>query len=175
VLRGRTTLRTGDGSRELAEGEAVHFPRGPGGAHGLANETDEPVRVLMASSRQRSSSIPTSSSSPPSANGLADRRPALANPRCRVARLLTQSFSRCRGTVRLRRAGPHAQVCRTHSSMQDLTPISLHLVPCRWLAGLKMANWPKGLLSKCLSAYKLSEPQRLAVDQSSKGGRSCEH
>jgi uncharacterized cupin superfamily protein len=49
VLRGRPTLRTGDGSRELAEGEAVHFPRGPDGAHGLANETDEPVRVLMAS------------------------------------------------------------------------------------------------------------------------------
>ena len=49
MLRGRPTLRTGDGSRELAEGEAVHFPRGPDGAHGLANETDEPVRVLMAS------------------------------------------------------------------------------------------------------------------------------
>ena len=29
VLRGRPTLRTGDGSRELAEGDAVHFPRGP--------------------------------------------------------------------------------------------------------------------------------------------------
>jgi mannose-6-phosphate isomerase-like protein (cupin superfamily) len=29
VLRGRPTLRTGDGSRELAEGEAVHVPRGP--------------------------------------------------------------------------------------------------------------------------------------------------
>jgi uncharacterized cupin superfamily protein len=27
----------------------VHFPRGPGGAHGLANETDEPVRVVMTS------------------------------------------------------------------------------------------------------------------------------
>jgi quercetin dioxygenase-like cupin family protein len=27
VLRGRPTLRTGEGSRELAEGEAVHFPR----------------------------------------------------------------------------------------------------------------------------------------------------
>jgi uncharacterized cupin superfamily protein len=49
VLRGRPTPRTGEGSRELVEGEAVHFPRGPDGAHGLANETDEPVRVLMAS------------------------------------------------------------------------------------------------------------------------------
>jgi uncharacterized cupin superfamily protein len=36
----------------------VHFPRGPDGAHGLANETEEPVRVLMAStsSRRRSRS-----------------------------------------------------------------------------------------------------------------------
>jgi uncharacterized cupin superfamily protein len=41
VLRGRPTVRTGDGSRQLAEAEAVHFPRGPDGAHGLANETDE--------------------------------------------------------------------------------------------------------------------------------------
>ena len=49
VLRGRPTLRTGDGSRELAEADAVHFPRGPDGAHGLASETDEPVRLLMAS------------------------------------------------------------------------------------------------------------------------------
>jgi hypothetical protein len=30
----RATLRTGDGSRELAEGDAVHFPRGADGAHG---------------------------------------------------------------------------------------------------------------------------------------------
>jgi uncharacterized cupin superfamily protein len=51
VLRGRPTLRTGGGSRELAEGDAVHFPRGPDGAHGLANETDESVRVLMVSTR----------------------------------------------------------------------------------------------------------------------------
>jgi uncharacterized cupin superfamily protein len=49
VLRGRPTLRTDEGTRELAEGEAVHFPRGPKGAHGLTNETDEPARVLMAS------------------------------------------------------------------------------------------------------------------------------
>jgi uncharacterized cupin superfamily protein len=49
VLRGRPTLRTGYGSRQLAEGEAVHFPRGPEGVHGLSNETDEPVRYLMAS------------------------------------------------------------------------------------------------------------------------------
>jgi len=49
VLRGRPTLRTGDGSRELTEGDVVHFPVGPVGAHGLSNETTEPVRYVMAS------------------------------------------------------------------------------------------------------------------------------
>ena len=49
VLRGRPTLRTGEGSRQLQEGEAVHFPVGPDGAHGLSNETDEPARYLMVS------------------------------------------------------------------------------------------------------------------------------
>ena len=49
VLRGHPTLRTGEGTRQLDEGEAFHFPTGPDGAHGLSNETDEPVRFLMAS------------------------------------------------------------------------------------------------------------------------------
>jgi uncharacterized cupin superfamily protein len=49
VLRGRPTLRTAEGARELAEGEAVHFPVGPDGAHALSNRTEEPVRYLMAS------------------------------------------------------------------------------------------------------------------------------
>ena len=49
VLRGRPTLRTGSGTRELEEGEAVHFPTGPEGAHGVSNETSEPVRYLVAS------------------------------------------------------------------------------------------------------------------------------
>ncbi|TMK61606.1 MAG: cupin domain-containing protein [Actinobacteria bacterium] len=49
VLRGRPTLRTPSGERQLDEGEAVYFPPGPDGTHGLKNETDEPVRVLMAS------------------------------------------------------------------------------------------------------------------------------
>jgi uncharacterized cupin superfamily protein len=51
VLRGRPTLRTPDGDRQLDEGESVHFPVGPGGAHGLRNDTDDPVRYLMASTR----------------------------------------------------------------------------------------------------------------------------
>ena len=51
VLRGRPTLRTPDGERQLAEGEVVHFPVGPDGAHGLRNDTDEPVRFVVAGIR----------------------------------------------------------------------------------------------------------------------------
>jgi uncharacterized cupin superfamily protein len=49
VLRGRPTLRTSQGERELAEGEAVHFAAGPEGAHQLSNRTDAPVRYLFIS------------------------------------------------------------------------------------------------------------------------------
>ena len=49
VLRGTPTLRTPAGERRLEEGESVHFPLGPDGAHAMKNETDAPVRVLMAS------------------------------------------------------------------------------------------------------------------------------
>ena len=49
VLRGRPTLRTAESSRQLDEGAVVHFAVGPDGAHGLSNETEEPVRYLMVS------------------------------------------------------------------------------------------------------------------------------
>ncbi len=51
VLRGRPTLRTPDGERVLAEGEAIHFPTGPDGAHAVRNDTDEPVRFIVAGTR----------------------------------------------------------------------------------------------------------------------------
>jgi len=51
VLRGRPTLRTAEGERQLAEGEAIHFTTGPEGAHGLRNDTDEPVRFVIAGVR----------------------------------------------------------------------------------------------------------------------------
>ena len=51
VLRGRPTLRTLDGKRQLDEGEVVHFPTGPEGAHELRNETDAPVRYVVAGIR----------------------------------------------------------------------------------------------------------------------------
>jgi uncharacterized cupin superfamily protein len=51
VLRGRPTLRTPDGERQLAAGEVVHFPLGPDGAHGVRNDTDEAVRYVVAGIR----------------------------------------------------------------------------------------------------------------------------
>jgi uncharacterized cupin superfamily protein len=49
VLRGRPTLRTPEGTRELEPGEAVHFPLGERGAHQVSNRTDEEVRFLAVS------------------------------------------------------------------------------------------------------------------------------
>jgi uncharacterized cupin superfamily protein len=51
VLRGRPTLRTPEGERQLEEGEVVHFTLGPEGSHGLRNDTDEPVRYIVAGIR----------------------------------------------------------------------------------------------------------------------------
>jgi uncharacterized cupin superfamily protein len=51
VLRGQPTLRTPDGERQLAEGEVVHFPLGPAGAHGVRNDTDDVVRYVVAGIR----------------------------------------------------------------------------------------------------------------------------
>jgi uncharacterized cupin superfamily protein len=50
VIRGRPTLRTSEGERELREGDVACFPRGKEGAHQVSNRTDEPIRVLMLSS-----------------------------------------------------------------------------------------------------------------------------
>ncbi len=51
ALRGRLTLRTPGGDRELAEGEVVHFANGPDGAHEQLNRSREPVRYLVVSNR----------------------------------------------------------------------------------------------------------------------------
>ena len=51
VLRGRPTLRSYEGARQLDEGAVVHFPPGPDGAHELRNETGEPVRYVVAGIR----------------------------------------------------------------------------------------------------------------------------
>ena len=49
VVRGRPTLRTGEGEHDLSDGDVVAFPRGEAGLHQVRNRTDVPVRVLMLS------------------------------------------------------------------------------------------------------------------------------
>jgi uncharacterized cupin superfamily protein len=51
AVSGRPTLRGPDGERELSPGDIAVFPEGPEGAHAIANETDEPCRVLILSSK----------------------------------------------------------------------------------------------------------------------------
>jgi uncharacterized cupin superfamily protein len=49
VLEGTPTLRHAEGTEVLDPWDVVCFPRGPKGAHGVGNETEQPVRVLMFS------------------------------------------------------------------------------------------------------------------------------
>jgi uncharacterized cupin superfamily protein len=49
VLEGTPTLRDPEGSHALEPWDVVLFPRGPEGAHGVGNETEQSVRVLMFS------------------------------------------------------------------------------------------------------------------------------
>ena len=49
VLTGAPTLRTPAGERVLEPWDIAWFVRGPVGAHGLRNETDEPARVVFFS------------------------------------------------------------------------------------------------------------------------------
>ena len=49
VLTGNPTVRHPEGSDVLEPWDVVCFPRGPQGAHGVRNETDEVATVLMFS------------------------------------------------------------------------------------------------------------------------------
>jgi uncharacterized cupin superfamily protein len=49
VLDGRPSLRTPAGTRELAPGAVVSFPRGKDGAHRIFNASDARARVLIVS------------------------------------------------------------------------------------------------------------------------------
>jgi uncharacterized cupin superfamily protein len=49
VLEGEPTLRSPDGERALARGDAIVFRRGPEGAHQLRNDTGKPARLAIAS------------------------------------------------------------------------------------------------------------------------------
>ena len=51
VVAGTPTVRTPDGERVLETGDCVLFPRGPDGGHNFWNDSDEPARVLMMSTR----------------------------------------------------------------------------------------------------------------------------
>ena len=51
VLSGEPTLRDPAGERRLAPGDVVIFRSGQDGAHQLRNDTEEPVRVLMVSTK----------------------------------------------------------------------------------------------------------------------------
>jgi uncharacterized cupin superfamily protein len=50
VLSGRPTLRTPEGTRELAPGEVVAFRTGEQGAHQLLNESEKSIRFASISS-----------------------------------------------------------------------------------------------------------------------------
>ena len=53
VLRGRPTLRTPEGERELEEGDALRFGLGEEGAHQVINRSGEGVTFLAVSSHGR--------------------------------------------------------------------------------------------------------------------------
>jgi uncharacterized cupin superfamily protein len=50
-VAGRPVLRSPDGEQELRPGDTVAFPEGPDGAHQVINRSDEPVRVLLLSTK----------------------------------------------------------------------------------------------------------------------------
>ena len=47
VLDVRPSVRTPDGTRELAPRELLFFPTGPAGAHQVRNDSDAPAHVVM--------------------------------------------------------------------------------------------------------------------------------
>jgi uncharacterized cupin superfamily protein len=49
VLSGSPLVRTPDGESRLREWDVCVFPTGPTGAHGVRNDTDDTIRVLMFS------------------------------------------------------------------------------------------------------------------------------
>jgi uncharacterized cupin superfamily protein len=51
VLSGTPTVRTPAGEEILEAGDVVCFPRGPAGAHKIANAAPEPSRILIVSER----------------------------------------------------------------------------------------------------------------------------
>jgi uncharacterized cupin superfamily protein len=52
VVAGTPTLRVPDGEHVLRAGDVVVFPEGPAGAHQVRNDSDEPIRIMVASTKQ---------------------------------------------------------------------------------------------------------------------------
>jgi uncharacterized cupin superfamily protein len=80
VVRGRPTLRTPEGERELEEGDVVCFPRGKDGLHQVCNATDAPIRVLMLSSMNRPDVVEYPDSGKVGARSVAGERILLGRP-----------------------------------------------------------------------------------------------
>ena len=80
VVRGRPTLRTPEGERELAEGDVVCFRRGKEGAHQVRNATDDSVRVLMLSTLLKPDVVEYLDSGKIGARSVAGERILLARP-----------------------------------------------------------------------------------------------
>ena len=55
VWTGSPTLRDPDGEHELVRGDLVCFLEGPDGAHKVTNRTEEPVRIVMFSTKATTS------------------------------------------------------------------------------------------------------------------------
>jgi uncharacterized cupin superfamily protein len=51
VVTGRPTLRDPEGEHELEPGDVVCFPEGPEGAHSVMNQSDEPSRIVILSTK----------------------------------------------------------------------------------------------------------------------------
>ena len=53
VVAGRPTLRDPEGEHRLRPGDVVCFREGPDGAHQVRNDTEEAIRVLVVSTKQK--------------------------------------------------------------------------------------------------------------------------
>ena len=80
VVRGRPTLRTAAGERELGEGDVVCFPRGKDGLHQVRNTSESPIRVLMLSSRNAPDIVEYPDSGKVGARSIAGERILLSRP-----------------------------------------------------------------------------------------------
>jgi uncharacterized cupin superfamily protein len=80
VLRGRPTLRTPEGERELEEGDVVCFRRGNDGLHQVRNGGDAAIRVLMLSSMNRPDIVEYPDSGKVGARNVAGERILLSRP-----------------------------------------------------------------------------------------------